>query len=183
VLSSLSFECSRFSSSADLWTSARDWALARDAKEVLCWSYLVEAQHALARSAGPERAKHTSPGQRPGSPEDNDAKALKGRNKSTGDPLSRPFRAADDEHDTVSQGDALGWYVADPAGLKSARTALASGLKIARDCGSGLFHIDLHSERERCNHRFNFATSLHQLHPRFRQPRQARPRTVRSAAW
>jgi len=106
--------------------------------DVLCWSCLVEAQHALARAVGPERAKQISPGQRPGSSEDNAAEALKGLR--TAKTTSFP---------SVSQGVALGWHVAGPSGLKSAHTALESGLKIARDCGFGLYHIDLLLDRAR----------------------------------
>ena len=49
VLSSLSLAgsfsgSSSSGSSAALWTQAREWALDRDAKDVLCWSFLVEAR-------------------------------------------------------------------------------------------------------------------------------------------
>ena len=48
-----------------------------------------------------------------------------------------------------SQGDALGYHVADPSGLKKADTSITEGLKIARDCGYGLYHIDLLLEEAR----------------------------------
>lgn len=135
-----------------LLASAHDWAVARDAKEVLCWAALVQARIALADASGsvcPERAQPTSPGQRPGLTDPANPQALKGRNKRPAETLSRPFRAHPDVMDSGTQGDALGWWVADPSGLKSAETALADGLKIARDCGFGLFHIDLLLERAR----------------------------------
>lgn len=88
---------------ADLWTQARDWALARDAKAVLCWSYLVEAQHALANAAG----------------------------------IGTEGREDRKEKDTF----------ADFAAFCS--KALKFGLKIARDCGYGLYHIDLLLARAR----------------------------------
>jgi hypothetical protein len=114
ILSSLSIAHSGSPSSAaassnDLWTQARDWALARDAKEVLCWSYLVEAQHALASH---DRVPLAPPVPNP-----------KGQ-------------AAIEASGTQNH-------------LSAARTALESGLKIARDCGFGLYHIDLLLEQAR----------------------------------
>jgi hypothetical protein len=63
--------------------------------------------------------------------------------------LSRPFRATDNDGDSGSRGDAPGYHVDDPSGLTKAETAVTQGLKIARDCGFGLFHIDLLLERAR----------------------------------
>lgn len=118
VLSSLSlagsFSGSSSSvSSAALWTQARNWAQARDAKEVLCWSCLVEAQHALANH---DRV-----------------------------PLAPPVPNQDERAIEESTGKASGTQDS----LGQASTALESGLKIARDCGFGLYHIDLLLERAR----------------------------------
>ena len=132
-----------------LCQSARDWAVARDAKEVLCWSALVQARLELAAALRPERAKHISPGQRPGLPEHENPQALKGRHKEQPSDLSRPYRAPDDHGESGSQGDALGYHVADPSGLKNANASITEGLKIARDCGFGLYHVDLLLERAR----------------------------------
>jgi tetratricopeptide (TPR) repeat protein len=109
VLSSLLIErsgspSSAAGSSADLWTQARDWALARDAKEVLCWSCLVEAQHALATY------KH---------------EAQASESESSGDPETHSLA------------------------LRACTAARESGLKIARDCGYGPYHIDLLLQRAR----------------------------------
>ena len=90
VLSVLDIEFGDVSSANHRWTQARDWALARDAKEVLCWSCLVEAEKELSAISGQQSAKEEQK-----------------------------------KH------------------LAAAHTALESGLKIARDCGFGLYHIDL----------------------------------------
>ena len=89
ILSTLHVESGDLSSAERLWASARDWALARDAKEVLCWAALVE---------GTRKA----------------------------------------ECGTRSEGD-----------LAGAGSAIEDGLKIARDCGFGLYHIDLLLARAR----------------------------------
>ena len=106
IVSSLLIERSGSLSSADLWTQARGWALARDAKEVLCWSYLVEAQHALV---------HLS------------------------DHFAQRRRVAEE---TDHESETLRLCV-------SARDSIGNGLRIARDCGYGLYHIDLLLERAR----------------------------------
>jgi hypothetical protein len=201
VLSSLSIERSGSSSSAaassaDLWTQARDWALARDAKEVLCWSYLVEAQHALARSAvrgavrgSPDPARSAVRGSPDparsavrGSP-DPARSAVRG----SPDPAQTADRRSPDSVNAVAQiGDLRSDTTAgsetraeratraerlsktraehrsltlrvehshvmmlDSESQATAHTALESGLKIARDCGFGLYHIDLLLERAR----------------------------------
>ena len=108
VLSSLSIERSpALSTAAYLWTQARDWALARDAKEILCWSFQVEAQRALASlfNAQPNA---------PASQESSDTQA-----------------------------------VAFGSALNEAHEAVEAGLKIARNHGFGLYHIDLLLERAR----------------------------------
>lgn len=89
-------------SSAALWTQARDWALDRDAKEVLCWSCLVEAQHVLAE-------------------------------------VSR-VRARTHQDDRDSAAETVR---ASTAPYADAHSALEAGLKIARNYGFGLYHIDL----------------------------------------
>jgi tetratricopeptide (TPR) repeat protein len=107
ILSALHVETGDLSSAERLCSSARDWALARDAKEVLCWSFLVEAQHALADHARV--------------------------------PLAPPVPNVKGQTDTEDTGGASGTQ----DHLSAARTAVESGLKIARDCGYGLYHIDL----------------------------------------
>jgi len=82
VLSDLPHESIEASSRESLCRSARDWAVTRNAKEVLCWSALVQARLELERA-------------------------------------------------------------------RSAQAAITEGLKIARDCGFGLYHIDLLLERAR----------------------------------
>ncbi|MCL4207585.1 MAG: TIR domain-containing protein [Pirellulaceae bacterium] len=160
ILSDLHREAGDLAEAETLLASAHEWAVARDAKEVLCWSALVQARIALAAAVGPEGAKQISPGQsdaataaerRPGNAEHLTHQALKGRNKTPPAGLSRPFRAEDSAGAPVSQGDALGWSVAGPSGRNAAAaaTALADGLKIARDCGFGCYHIDLLLARAR----------------------------------
>ncbi|MCL4206237.1 MAG: TIR domain-containing protein [Pirellulaceae bacterium] len=160
ILSDLHREAGDLAEAETLLASAHDWAVARDAKEVLCWSALVQARIALAAVVGPEGAQQISPGQsdaalaaerRPGNAEHPTRQALKGRNKTPAAGLFRPFRAEDSARTPDSQGDALGWSVAGPSGRNAAAaaTALADGLKIARDCGFGCYHIDLLLARAR----------------------------------
>jgi len=98
IFSDLHREAGDLARAEALRASAHDWAVARDAREVLCWSALVQARIALARSTGvppviPSEDNHTpNPASRAGSP---------------------------------------------------CYDALTDGLKIARDCGYGLYHIDL----------------------------------------
>ncbi len=89
------------SSAGQLCTKAHEWAAARDDKEVLCWSLLVQARIELARI---------------------DASGARGNNGAT------------DNND---------------APLASCARSLGDGLKIARDCGYGRYHIDLLLERAR----------------------------------
>ena len=54
-------------------------------------------------------------------------------------PLAPPVPSTKEHPASQSTGTASGIHNS----LKSAATALQSGLKIARDCGFGLYHIDL----------------------------------------
>jgi hypothetical protein len=78
-----------------LYESAHNWALARDAKEILCWAALIKARIELAGL------------------------------KVQGSGVRR-------------QGSGVG-----EGRLQAAQDALDEGLKIARDCGYGIYHIDL----------------------------------------
>ena len=142
VLSSLSLErsvspSSSAGSSADLWTQARDWALARDAKEVLCWSYLVEAQHAFAQRS------HHSPRDEPETAEHPSTAAEAKRH-----PLSAET-SSDGNDNSQATSDPATPHHSESDGYLAAATALESGLKIARNCGYGLYHIDLLIARAR----------------------------------
>ena len=91
---------------------ARDWAVARDAKEVLSWSALVQARIELTKLS-----------------------AISGQQSA--------------QKPEVSAGDESG-NDADPSpALRACEDAITEGLKIARDCGYGLYHIDLLVERAR----------------------------------
>lgn len=97
ILSALHIECSELSAAESLCAASRAWAEARDAKEVLTWSALVQARIELT---------------------------------------------------------AISYQDSDPKGQRVKRMSAADasidhGLKIARDCGYGLFHIDLLLERAR----------------------------------
>ena len=106
VLSALHVESGELSAAERLCASARTWAEARDAKEVLCWSALVQAQHVLASE------RHGASRRYDKQPQDQEPAAS-----------------------------------ASP--LTLAHTTLTAALKIARDCGFGLYHIDLLLERAR----------------------------------
>ncbi len=95
VLSDLHRESGDLAQAESLCASARDWAAARDAKEVLCWSALVQGRIELAR-----------------------------------------------EKETMVPAEKT-------KAITKCQDALAAGLKIARDCGFGLYHIDLLLERAR----------------------------------
>ena len=168
VLSSLSIERSGSLSTAavsfaDLWPQARDWALARDAKEVLCWSCLVEAQHALAQykheakqQSVPKGRQHVAPGVSPGLGEPDDSESSEGATADATDVIAPSGLAVDRATDTPGSRPGLHATAAsrlrsdDPSlALRACLAALESGLKIARDCGYGLYHIDLLLERAR----------------------------------
>jgi len=98
ILSGLARERGELAEARQLLAQAHDWAVARDAKEVLCWAALVRGRielsaFSLQRSAGNEE----------------DAKAH----------------------------------------LEAAGAAIEEGLRIARECGFGIFHVDLLVERAR----------------------------------
>ena len=85
LLADLARERGDLTTARDLLDQAHEWAIARDAKEPLCWSTLVRARIALS---GEEPATGTD-------------------------------------------------------ALKEARNAIEDGLRIALDCGFGIYHIDL----------------------------------------
>jgi len=91
-------------------TVARNWALARDAKEILCWSALVQARIDISKG----RESYTHAG----------------------------------DIRTVAVNSSLGPVEFDLLFVGS-KSAIEEGLKIARDCGYGLYHIDLLLERAR----------------------------------
>lgn len=97
TLSSLHCEAGDLALAERLHASAHDWAVARDAKEVLCWAALVEVRIA---TCGMRNRQST--------------------------PSSLP-----------------------PSAIPNPPAALADGLALARDCGFGIFHIDLMLERAR----------------------------------
>lgn len=97
ILSDLHREAGDLPQAETLRTPAHDWAVARDAKEDLCWAALVEGRIAACRM----RNRQTTPSFLP------------------------------------------------PAIIPNPPSALADGLAIARDCGFGIFHIDLLLERAR----------------------------------
>ncbi len=103
VLSNLPGEALDLSSRGSLCTSARGWAGQRDAKEVLCWSVLVQARIEMCRV----RETHQN-------------------------------RPTYENHDGAFH-----------APHKAAEASITEGLKIARDFGYGIFHIDLLLERAR----------------------------------
>ena len=96
VLADLARERHDLDAARQLVDAAHEWAIARDAKEPLCWAALVRAR--LKRSR--VRTAHRSP---------------------SGD-LPDGARCAPYE---------------------DARRAVEDGLRIARDCGFGLYHVDL----------------------------------------
>jgi len=77
---------------------AQDWAVARDAKEVLCWAALVRGRVELSAFSGQ--------------------------------------RSAGEEEEAEEHIEAAG-------------VAIEEGLRIARECGYGIYHIDLLAERAR----------------------------------
>ena len=78
-----------------LLAEAHNWAIARDAKALLCWSALVRARIELSAAVSSHRSASENRGA-----------------------------------DAASQID-------------QAKSAIEDGLRIARDCGYGIFHIDL----------------------------------------
>lgn len=97
LLSDLHCEAGDLVQAETLHASAHDWAVARDAKEVLCWAALVGMRIAAC-----------------------------GMRNRQATPSSLP-----------------------PSATHNPPAALADGLAIARDCGFGIFHIDLLLERAR----------------------------------
>lgn len=93
ILATVLCESGKPASAEQCCASAHDWALTRDAKEILCWSALVKANIELSKAYDPDGGEATA-----------------------------------------AQG---------------CDSALTDGLKIARDCGFGIFHIDLLLTRAR----------------------------------
>ena len=93
-----------------LLQEAHTWALARDAKEPLCWAELVRARIELKKGTGSEQ-----PGRGP--------------------------------RENASRRGACPLFQR-PECVAAGR-ALEHGLRIARDCGFGIYHIDLLLERAR----------------------------------
>jgi len=128
ILSALHLESGDLAKAESLRASAHDWAVARDAKEVLCWSALVQARIELARLALDDHAptqtisRHTTPRRAPG--------------------VRQGFIPATEASEPP--GSRLGL-----AGRDAAHQAVESGLQIARDCGFGIYHIDLLLTRAR----------------------------------
>ncbi len=96
VLADLARERGDLPAARELLAEAHEWAIARDAKEPLCWSALVRAKIELSRVRCADQSR--------------------GADAPNG-PHSEPY----DE----------------------ARAAIEDGLRIARDCGYGIFNIDL----------------------------------------
>jgi tetratricopeptide (TPR) repeat protein len=92
-----------------LLAEAHEWAIARDAKEPLCWSALVRARIELSAFPGA-----------PGSALRFDSSQLSA------------------SEDRGGEGDAV-----VRSHLAAAKSAIEEGLRIARDCGFGIYHIDL----------------------------------------
>lgn len=99
ILSDLHCEAGDFAQAEVLHSAAHDWAMARDAKEVLCWSALVQARIELAK-----------------------------------------LQSYSTEENRENGGSSVDLAV--PSG-SSCSTALRDGIQIARDCGYGLYHVDL----------------------------------------
>jgi len=95
ILSDLHREAGDLVQAETLRASAHDWAVARDAKEVLCEAALVEVRIAAYRM----RNRQATPSSLP------------------------------------------------PSAIPNPPAALAEGLALARDCGYGIFHVDLLLER------------------------------------
>ena len=98
ILADLARERGDLSGARKLLAEAHDWAIARDAKQPLCWSELVRGRIELS---------------------------------ALGHQLS-------DSEDRGAETDA-----SLPSHLAAAKSAIEDGLRIARDCGFGIFHIDL----------------------------------------
>ena len=99
ILADLARERGELGGARELLGKAHEWAIARDAKEPLCWSALVGARIELSVfSSG----------------------------------LSDSGEHRRREHEAEMK-----------ARLEQARSAIEEGLRIARDCGFGIFHIDL----------------------------------------
>ena len=108
ILSDIAREQGDLNQARILLAQAREWAIARDAKEVLCWATLVHAKIELTE------AGYQTDG-----------------NDETYDDNTGNGSAADCESTT------------GPNALLLAREAIEEGLRIARDCGYGIYHIDL----------------------------------------
>tara|TARA_R110002072_G_scaffold284587_1_gene449014 strand:- start:31606 stop:35547 length:3942 start_codon:yes stop_codon:yes gene_type:complete len=138
ILASLQLDSGDVSAAERQCHAARDWALARDAKQVLCWSALVQARIELA--------KYKQAGW-----------ALDAAQSSidTGVPLALPVpdsnggqqlaNSPTDLTKTENTGKASGTH----RQFSAAQTAIDAGLKIAQACGFSLYHIDLHVELAR----------------------------------
>ncbi|MDA0810351.1 MAG: hypothetical protein O2983_13190 [Planctomycetota bacterium] len=120
--------------------AARDWALARDAKQVLCWSALVQARLELAQCS------HLAPRDEPGAETAPESEHRPARQSDTAGPTEIP--QAESFQDSPSTPTAA--HLAERDGnYAAAQSAIDDGLKIARACGFSLYHIDLHVELAR----------------------------------
>ena len=133
ILAELQLASGDVSAAERLSHAARDWALARDAKEVLCWSALVQARIELAHATtSPHRPRVG--GNMTGSYTANEDANDYGE---VGPEVAAGHRSTD-------TGSVGGGHLTLP--LSAAQSALDEGLKIARACGFSLFHIDLQLE-------------------------------------
>ncbi len=140
LLASLQLDSGDVSAAERLCHAARDWALARDAKEVLCWSALVQARVELAQCS------HLAPRDEPGAETAPESKHRLARQSGTARPTEIP--QAKSFQNSPSTPTAA--HIAERDGkYAAAQSAIDDGLKIARACGFSLFHIDLHVELAR----------------------------------
>ena len=121
ILAGLQLESGDVAAAERLCHAAHEWALARDAKEVLCWSALVQARIELR--------KHID------SISSISRQAIASGSSAKGTPLASGSNHANHPQPAAS---------ALP--LTACETQLNAGLKIARVCGFGLYHIDLQLE-------------------------------------
>ena len=115
ILADLARERGDLAAARDFVAQAHDWAVARDAKEPLCWAALVRARIALDAVGGASLPRD-------------------GREIVGGASLPR---------EETERGPETARPQAE------AEAALQEGLRIARECGYGIFHIDLLAESAR----------------------------------
>ena len=94
ILASLQHDSGDAAAAVRLCHAARDWALARDAKQVLCWSALVQARIELAQCS------HLAPRDEPGAEAAPESKHRPGRQSDTAGPTEIP--QAESLHDSSS---------------------------------------------------------------------------------